>query len=63
MKKLAVSLRSLFFVLAVVATTIGFSPSDTHAVKSCEYYCGPAGPYTCYFSPPSLHCTTYVEPN
>lgn len=63
MKKLASSLRSLFFVLAVVGTTVGFSPSDTEAAKSCEYYCGPAGPYTCLYSPAFLNCTTWIEPN
>lgn len=62
MKKLALSLRSLFFVLAVVATVVGFSPAETEAVKSCEYYCGPAGPYQCLYSPSFLNCSTYEAP-
>lgn len=48
MKKIASSLRAAFLFLALIATVIGFLPSQADAVKSCEFYCGPAGPYTCY---------------
>lgn len=48
MKKIASSLQCLFLLAAVALTILGFFPAEASALKSCEYYCGPAGPYSCY---------------
>ncbi|MEA2603908.1 MAG: hypothetical protein QOF89_4900 [Acidobacteriota bacterium] len=47
MKKLVSSLQCAFLLGALVLTIVGFFPSDASALKSCEFYCGPAGPGSC----------------
>jgi hypothetical protein len=59
MKQIAYSLRFFFLILAVAVTTVGLLPSDAQALKSCEYYCGPAGPDSCYVTSTFI-CPSYA---
>jgi hypothetical protein len=47
MKKLMSPLQCVLLLSALALTIVGFFPSDASALKSCEYYCGPAGPDSC----------------
>jgi hypothetical protein len=57
MRPVLLTLRACLLFAALAVTALGLMPSKAHALKSCEYYCGPAGPYTCNYAPPVLHCT------
>lgn len=57
MKKLSQWIRTALLLAALVVTALAFAPGQADAWKSCEYYCGPAGPYSCPYSPGALNCT------
>lgn len=58
MKKLASSLQCLFLLSAVALTILGLFPSEASALKSCEYYCGAPGPYSCWVTS-TMVCPSY----
>ena len=47
MKKIAFYVRAGFFLGGLAVLAVGLTPKQAEALKSCEFYCGPAGPYTC----------------
>ncbi len=60
MKMITQLLRTALLLAALAATALALSPGQAEAWKSCEYYCGNAGPYTCYSQPHGLNCTTWI---
>ena len=61
MKKLAHTLRAALLLAALLVTALAVAPGQATAAKSCEYYCGPAGAFTCPYGPSYLNCTWTVE--
>ncbi|HWN43086.1 MAG TPA: hypothetical protein VNW71_12750 [Thermoanaerobaculia bacterium] len=57
MKKTVLYLRLSLLALALTLTALSMAPAPAEAAKSCEYYCGPAGPYSCPYAPAFLNCT------
>ena len=51
MKKTISFLQCSLLVAAVTLTIVGLFPSEASALKSCEFYCGPAGPDSCVVTP------------
>lgn len=61
MKRIGLYLRLSLLVVALALTGVAMAPAPVEAVKSCEYYCGEAGPYTCQFAPGGLVCSTWYS--
>lgn len=57
MKKTVLYLRLSLLALALTLTALSMAPAPAEAVKSCEYYCGPAGGNYCPYAPSYLGCT------
>ena len=57
MKKGALYLRLTVLVAALAMTVLSMLPAPAGALKSCEFYCGKAGPYSCPSAPEGLICT------
>lgn len=60
MKKITFYVRAGFLLGGLAIVALGLTPRQAEAAKSCEFYCGPAGPYTCVVT--STFVCPRVEP-
>lgn len=61
MKKIVNFLKVAFLFGALTLAATSLFPREAQAAKSCEFYCGPAGPTVCTCGPTGIHCTWELD--